>query len=231
MKDKEHSLGSKLLGLFVAEEGAEILDGAEQQDEALPEMRSGPDAVRPSATSRPAPSLPRATGGGTDPLNSADFEEIYAKICESGDPSTDAILTAYVEMSKTLADGVLLTAMNSMIKGIRADIGAVRETVAQRCLNLQNVVEQKKSHFANSRNGRARELNEKHATVKAQIQQLQTQITALNDELRRCEADIQQADASDMGTMEAFNQRASSETSRLAALGRFLELVLPAKRG
>ena len=249
MKEKEHSLGSKLLGLFVAEEGAEpAVDTPELLEEepapAAAERVVAP-AVRAAApaghTAAPAGYAAKPAGrgaptslpafGGEDPLLSADFETLNAKICENGDPSADAILTAYGEMSKTLTDKVLVTAMNSMIMGIRADVASVRDTLSKRYTTLQNVVDHKKKYYGSKRTARAKELDEKRIATQAQVEELQLQIAKLTEELSRTEAGIQQADAEDMGTVEAFNQRVGAEFSRLSALAQFLDSISTTKRG
>lgn len=263
MKEKEQSIGSKFLGLFVAEEGAEppeiepeLVDDepepAQARRAAVPGNASPAgraaaataNAVAP-AKAGGAPNAPAGrvappgratpsaapTADGGDPMLAADFDTIYAKVCEAGDPSAEAILTAYGEMSKTLTDKVLATAMNSMIKGIRADIASVRDTLSKRYSTLQNVVDRKKKYYGNKRNARAKELDEKRVATQAQVQQLQLQIAELTEALRQTEAQIQQADAEDLGTVEAFNQRVGAEFSRLSTLAQFLDSISPPNRG
>jgi hypothetical protein len=238
MKEKEHSLGCKLLGLFVAEEGVEpaveapeLLEEEPAPGPAVAPPRAVSPAVRAAAPAGRAGPTPLAAAGCEDPLLSADFDALYAKICEDGDPSAEAILTAYGEMSKTLADKVLVTAMNSMIKGIRADVASVRDTLSKRYSMLQNVADYEKKYFSSQRTTRAKELDEKRIATQAQVQELQRQIAELTEELSRTEAGIQQADAEDMGTAEAFNQRVGAEFSRLSALAQFLDSISPTIRG
>jgi hypothetical protein len=232
MKDKENSLGSKLFGLFVAEEGDQPIEELEPlpDEEPAPKPPPAPSTVNKGNRGSTAPAS-NSPAEGEDPVLSADFDTLYTRLCEGGDPNTESILTAYGEMSKTLSDKILATAMNSMIKGIRADVGQVRDTLSKRHASLQNIVEHKKKYYGANRNARARELDQKRVAVQAQVQQLQTQIATLTEELTRSETETQQADAEDLGTMEAFNQRVSAEFARLSSLGQFLDSISPPKRG
>jgi uncharacterized small protein (DUF1192 family) len=228
MKEKDHSLGSKLLGLFV-EEQTETDAGAPEDDLGV-EAEASPVPPPPRRSSQPGMPAARASARAQEPVLDADFATTYAKLCEGDDPSVDAILTAYGEMSKTLSDNILLTAMTSMIKGIKADVHAVKSLLGRRYTTLQNLVQQKRTAFANGKAERARVLDEKRASVVAQIQQLNHQIAVLTEDLNRTEATTRESDAADLGTMEAFNQQVGAEAQRLTAVNQFLE-QLTARRG
>jgi len=228
MKDKESSLGSKLLGLFVEEQGDSPRE-SEPDEEPLANEPVHTPPPAPRRQSQPVMPPQRAPAMAAEPAAPADFEAIYASICQGDEPSVDAILTAFGEMSKTLADATLLTAMTSMIKGIRADVVVIKAALGRRYSTLQNAVQQNKATFAASKATRARTLDEKREQARARLQQLNAQIAALTEDLNQCELQTQQADAADLGTMEAFNQCVGTEVGRLSTLNQFLE-QLPVRR-
>lgn len=212
-EDDEDSTLKKLAGLFVKLDE----EPAPSEEEPTPSEEEEAAARTPPAPSRDAES-------GASSIMAADFDTLYEKTGVTGDPNADPLLNAFSGMS-SLAEGPLRTAMEAMMRAMRADPAAVSETLARRIGVLTLALQQQKNRAAQQKQQRTNDLTTLRSTTDQEIQDLEKRIADLRAQVAAREESTQRQDAHDQGALAGFEQRVMQEQTRLRVLKDFLGKV------
>jgi len=188
--------------------------------EAPPPKEPAPEEDGSPATEAPqtAPPVDAAAVAGA-----SDFSDAYARITGSGDPKTDQVLAAFVDMTSKGLDGQpLATAMTAMIGAFGADANAIAAAVAERRQAIASAVEAQRSAMQ----GRVAEMRTRSEAVVAaaedEIGELEQRIKDLRGQVAEAQVTVQRADASEQTTFAAFERQATQKKDELNAFAEFL---------
>ena len=166
------------------------------------------------------PAVPEST---VEQVGATDFAAAYAQIIGDGDPKTDQVMSAYVDMASQGMEGpALATAMTSMIRAFGADAGAIAHNVTLRMQAIASAVETQRARMQ----GRISELETRSATTVAaaeeEIKELQARIATLSEQVTRAKATVQEAQASERGGFAGFERQAAQKTAELKSFSDFM---------
>jgi len=181
-------------------------------------------APQPPAEAPPGEPVAETSGAGA-----ADFDAAYARIAGEGDPKTDQVLAAFVDMSRQGLEGQpLATAMTSMIRAFGADAKAIAATIAERRQAVASAIEAQRGAMQS----RIAEMGARSAAVIAaaeeEIGELEERIKNLRGQVAEAQVTVQKADAGEQATFAAFERQATQKKDALNAFAEFLAGATPA---
>jgi hypothetical protein len=219
---KNRGWGSKILGVFV-EQTPDAATDVPSTPTTSPESTDSAFITpipEPTPTSEPAPN-PSAPAT-TNSLLDVDIGTLYERGGVVGDPNTDPLLDAFDSMTSTLDGEDLTTAMEAMIRAVRADRHSVAKTLEERARLLDIAAAQQKQSVEEGVRRRMAELETMRQSTSTEIAELEQRIRSLKETLDTREQDARREDAESLGSLTGFEQRITREKTRLQALRDFL---------
>ena len=200
--------------------GMMTFDRESSQKAAIPPVPVSP--APPAIPSGLAATVPGADASADSTLT-IPFPELYARSGVVGSPQTDPLLTAFAQMAPSLKGDPLVTAMGAMMQGMNTDPAAIVSTLDQRLAVLGQTLTDERAQAESRKTNRDQDLATFKEKALADIAELERQIAELKQQLADKDRETTQANASDLGTIKAFEQNVAAEEARLTALKTFLE--------
>lgn len=217
----------RLAGAFVNLDGD--AEGASAAEELNLDEAAGADAPRTTRIGIGSPPVSAAKVAPSSGVMSADFATIYGQLAVTEDPFAEPLLTAFGEMA-SLPEDSRRVPMQAMIKGMRANVPGVAQTLDARVKALQTTVAHQEQRTAQRATDRATDVGNVRKTNEAKVAELQKEIARLQREVADRDKAATESGAAEAAELSGFRTRVSAEVGRLGELRAFLATISTATK-